>query len=112
MNPNIEVINDKLWAVPFRYIPYIEDIHIEPDPSIPLEQEPARIAPGGLLILNKDYPGHGILRGIFVELVKMKPSKFHKALKRLSSIKTKTLYQTLYYSALQVEQERRGKERS
>lgn len=54
-NPNIEIINKNLWAVRFSLIPFIPQISYEPDPDVPVDQVPGQLAPGGLMILNKDY---------------------------------------------------------
>ncbi len=111
MNKNIEVINEKLWAVRFSYLDYIQEISIKPDPSIPLHEELGRIAPGGLMILNKDHPGFEILKGMFPKLMKKNQKQLDKELMNSLLFKTKTDYEALYYSMLRVEKERRIKER-
>jgi hypothetical protein len=111
MNPNIEVINKKLWAVRFSYLPYIQEIQIIPDKAFPIEDEPGRIAPGGLMILNKDYRGYDILKDLFPKLMKKKERIIEKELKAGQTLKEKSNWQNLYYAMLQVEKERRLKER-
>ena len=55
MNKNIEVINKHLWAVKFSLLPFIKEIEYRPVESIPIEEEPGRIAEGGILILKVNF---------------------------------------------------------
>lgn len=112
MNKNIEIINKNLWAVKFSHLPYIEEIDIEPDALMPLEEEPGRIASGGLMILNKDYPGFNILKDFFPRLMKKKDKQIDKDLQNFRLRKTLTEWESLYHAMLQVEKERRIKERA
>lgn len=111
MNPNIEVINNKLWAVKYTYLPYIQEIDIVPDKNISLYEEPGRIAPGGLMILNKDHPGFKILKDLFPRLMLKSQRQLKLEMQNHKALKNKTDYQNLYFAMLQVEKERRLKER-
>lgn len=111
MNQNIEVINPHLWAVKFSFIQFISEIAYKPDPEIQPYEEPGRITNDGLLILNKDHPGFPILKDLFPKLMKKKDRQLKKELNNSLLMKNKTDWQNLYASMLQVEAERRTKER-
>jgi len=111
MNQNIEVINKQLWAVKFSFIPFITEIDYKPDPEVPIYEEPGRITNGGLLLLNKDYPGFQVFKDYFPKLMKKKDKQLKKELNNAKLIKNKTDWQNVYTAMLQVESERRTNER-
>lgn len=109
MNKNVEVINKYLWAVRFNYLDYIEEISIKADPTIPIEEEPGRIADGGLLILNKDHKGYLVSKDIFIKLMKKSDKQIMREVKNADQINGKNDFQVIYSAMLQVEIERRKK---
>ncbi len=111
MNQNIEVINKHLWAVRFDHLPFISEIDYKPDPGIPAYEEFGRVTNDGVLILNKDYPGFRILKEWIPKIMRKKDKQLLKEVKASKVLKNKTDWQTVYSSMLQVESERRGKER-
>ena len=111
MNQNIEVINKHLWAVKFSYIPFISEIEYKPDGEIPAYQECGRITNDGILILNKDYPGFKFLIDLLSKLMKKRDKHLHKEIKAFQLQKNTSVMDQIYSSGLQVEIERRSKER-
>jgi len=111
MNKNIEIINEHLWAVKFSFLPFISEIDYKPDPEIPAYEEFGRVTNDGLLILNKDYPGFQILKEWMPKLMKKKDKQLNKEIKASQVLKNKTDWQNVYAAMLQVEAERRRKER-
>ncbi len=111
MNKNIEVINPHLWAVRFNLIPLIPEIDYKPDSEIPAYTEFGRVTNDGVLILNKDYPGFRILKEWMPRVMRKKDKQLKKEIKVSQGIKNRTDWQMVYSSMLQVESERRGKER-
>lgn len=111
MNQNIEVINKHLWAVKFSFLPFINEIDYKPDSEIPAYEEFGRVTNDGLLILNKDYPGYKIFKEWLPKLMKKKDKQLNKEIKAAQALKNKTDWQTVYALMLQVEAERRKKER-
>lgn len=109
MNHNIEVINEHLWAVRFSLIPFIKEIEYTPDEIIPAYQEPCRVANDGLLILNKDYKGYELLKGIMLKVIKKSDRQIKKELRLNVILKNKDIFKTVYVFALKTEEERRGK---
>lgn len=110
-NNNIEVINKHLWAVKFSLLPFIQEIDYKPDPEVPAYEEFGRVTNDGLLILNKDYPGFRILKDLLPKLMKKKDKQLNSEVKKLLDLKNKTDWQNAYAAMLQVEMERRVKER-
>ncbi|QNO15329.1 hypothetical protein HYG86_11405 [Alkalicella caledoniensis] len=111
MNQNIEVINPKLWAVRFNLIPFIKEIDYKPDAATPAYEEPARITNDGKLLLNKDCPIYQLMKDMFPKIMKKKDEQLQKELKNSQIKMNKTDMEILYASMLQVEIERRAKER-
>lgn len=111
MNQNIEVINNHLWAVKFSFIPFISEIEYKPDPEFPAYKEPARLLSDGLLILNKDDPNFEIWKHLFQRLMKKTDKQLKKELKKSQLLGEKTIWQKIYADGIQVEVERRLKER-
>lgn len=77
-NPNIEVINENLWAVRYSLIPLIPQIDYKPDPAIPLEHLPSQISPNGILLLNKDFKWYEILQKNAVIAMKLTTKQIKK----------------------------------
>lgn len=111
VNQNIEVINKHLWAVKFSFLPFINEIDYKPDSEIPAYEEFGRVTNDGLLILNKDYPGYKIFKEWLPKLMKKKDKQLNKEIKAAQALKNKTDWQIVYALMLQVESERRVKER-
>ena len=111
MNQNIEVINKHLWAVRFSYLPFMPGIDYKPDSEVPAYEEFGRVTNDGVLILNKDYPGFRILKEWIPKIMQKKDKQLLKEVKASKVLKNKTDWQTVYLLMLQVESERRGKER-
>lgn len=110
MNPHIEVLTKKLYAVKFSYLPWISDIDIAIDPSIPVTEEPGRITSDGIMVLNKDHPGYLVLKNGFLVLQKKKLKGLKQMMQQTEKVINKTPKQNLYHFMLQVELERRAKE--
>lgn len=108
MNKNIEVINERLWAVRFSLLQYIKEIEYEPDPEMPLEEEPLRISKEGILILNKDYKVYSLLREFFPKLMKRPRSELFKELERSALNKMESLRNCIYHIAITLEIQRRN----
>lgn len=111
MNPNIEVIAPNLYAVRYSYIDWISDIDITVDPSIPLIEEPGRITKDGVMVLNKDHPGYLVLKNCFLVLQKKKDKAIKQLVQESNKVKHKTEIQNLHHFMLQVELERRAKQK-
>lgn len=111
MNQNIEVINKYLWAVKFRFIPFISEIEYKPDPQIPAYEEFGQVTNDGLLILNKDYLVYAFLKDMFQKLMKKEDKQLKNEIEVLRDLKNKNEWHGLYAAMLQVEVERRLKER-
>jgi hypothetical protein len=111
LNKNIEVINKNLWAVKFSFLPFISEIDYKPDPDIPAYEEFGRATNDGILILNKDYAGFNILKEHIPKVMKKKDKQLKKEIKASQALKNKTDWQNVYYAMLQIEAERRKKEK-
>lgn len=111
MNKNIDVINKKLIAVRFSLLPFIKEIEYKPDDEVEAYEEFGRVTNEGVLILNKDYPGFNILKEWMPKLMKKKKKHLTKELKAAQALKNKTDWQMAYTGMLQVEKERRLKEK-
>lgn len=111
MNQNIEIINKQLWAVKFSFLPFISEIDYKPDVEVPAFEEFGRATNEGILILNKDYPGYRIFKEWMPRLMKKKDKVLNKEIKASQALNNKTDWQTAYAAMLQVEAERRMKER-
>ena len=107
LNKNIEVISKCLWAVRFSLLQYIKEIDYEPDPEIPIEEEPLRISKEGILILNKDYKAYSLLREFFPKLMKRPRSELFKELERTASSKMESMKNCVYHIAITLEIQRR-----
>jgi len=77
-NPNIEIINENLWAVRYALIPLIPQINYKPNPNVPLEHLPSQISPNGVLLLNKDFKWYEILRKNSVIAMKLTTGQIKK----------------------------------
>jgi len=103
LNKNIEIINKNLWAVRFSWLPWISDINIELDPSIPVEHEVCRIADNGILILNADNPMFPLYKEQFPIFQKKKTDKLQQKINMLKSLKTRNQGQELYLAIGMIE---------
>lgn len=112
MNKNIEIINDNLIAVKFSMIPWIKEIDYKPDGVIPAHEEFGRVTSDGVLLLNKDYPGFKIFKEWMPKLMKKNDKQLKKEIKAGKELNNKTDWQTAYSAMLQVEFERRLKEKA
>lgn len=107
MNQNIKIISKNLWAVRFSWLPWIPDIRIEIDPSIPIEHEIYRIAPKGVMILNMDnklFPLYAEQFPIF-QKKKLKELKHRRDI--LKKIPSRNYGQELYLAIVTAELNRR-----
>lgn len=111
MNKNIEIINSHLWAVRFNLIPLIPEIDYKPDSEIPEFEEFGRIVNNGVLLLNKDYKGYSILKEWFPKLMKKTDKQLIKEIKTGQTLNNKSDWELIYALMLQIELERRAKER-
>jgi hypothetical protein len=111
MNKNIEVINKKLLAVRFTLLQYISDIDYKPDDEVVAHEEFGRVTNDGVLLLNKDYPGFRILKEWIPKLMKKKDKQLTREIKAGQLINNKTDWQIAYNAMLQIEIERRLKEK-
>lgn len=110
MNKNIEVINDKLWALNFSLIPYIKEISYTPDSYFDEYKEFGRMLDDkGVILLNKDHAGYALTKKSLLKAMRYSNSKLKRLIKRLSDIKDKTPLQLLNNAAYMVELERREK---
>jgi hypothetical protein len=108
LNQNIEVINNNLWGVRFSLLDYIKEINILPDPEIPLEKECGRLAPNGIIILNKDYPFYKLIKEWLPRIMLKNDKQLKQEIKNAA---TNNVGQIVYKAMLQLETERRQSER-
>lgn len=106
-NPNIEIINENLWAVRYSMIPLIPQIDYKPNPAIPLEHFPSELFPNGVLLLNKDFKWYEILHKNLVIAMKLTTKQIKKELAKKRRILAKTPAAVVYQYCLMVELERR-----
>ena len=106
-NPNIEIINENLWAVRYFLIPLIPQIDYKPDPAIPLEHLPSQLSFNGVLLLNKDFKWYEILEKNSVIAMKLTTKQIKKELAKKGRISAKTPAAVVYQYCLKAELERR-----
>lgn len=106
-NPNIEIINKNLWAVRFSLIPFIPQISYEPDPDVPVDRVPGQLAPGGLMILNKDYRQYERVKRATISAMSLKPRQINKELDALAHDPVNSPMQVIWRYCLLAELERR-----
>ena len=106
-NPNIEIINENLWAVRYALIPLIPQINYKPDPNVPLEHLPSQISPNGVLLLNKDFKWYEILRKNSVIAMKLTTGQIKKEISNKGRVPAKTPAAAIYQYCLTAELERR-----
>lgn len=106
-NPNIEVINENLWAVRYSLIPLIPQIDYKPDPAIPLEHLPSQLAHNGVLLLNKDFKWYEILQKNSVIAMKLTTKQIKKEITKKGRLPAKTPAAAVYQYCLKAELERR-----
>lgn len=107
MNPHIEVINDKLWAVRFSLLQWIKDIDYKPDPEIPMNEELVRISKEGITILNKDHKAYSLVKKFLPKLMKKSSKELSKELDRCALIANKQLSDYVYRLTVMLEIQRR-----
>ncbi len=109
-NPNIEILNEKLWAVRFSMIPLIPQLSFahkegtEPLPMAELLRLPCQFGPDGIMVLNKDFQWYDTVRKTMIAVMKMSAWKLKKELGRG---KADTPAKIIYQYCLQAEIERR-----
>ncbi|MEH2938836.1 hypothetical protein [Lawsonibacter sp. JLR.KK007] len=106
-NPNIEIINENLWAVRYSLIPLIPQIDYKPDPAIPLEHLPSQISPNGVVVLNKDFKWYEILQKNSVIAMKLTTKQIKKEITKKGRVLAETPAAAVYRYCLKVELERR-----
>ena len=106
-NPNIEIINKNLWAVRFSLIPFIPQISYEPDPDVPVDWVSGQLAPGGLMILNKDYRQYERVKRASVSAMNLKTRQINKELDDLARDPVNSPMQVIWRYCLLAELERR-----
>lgn len=106
-NLNIEIINKNLWAVRFSLIPFIPQISYEPDPDVPVDRVPGQLAPGGLMILNKDYRQYERVKRASVSAMNLKTRQINKELDDLARDPVNSPMQVIWRYCLLAELERR-----
>lgn len=106
-NPHVEVINKNLWAVRFSLIPFIPQISYDPDPDVPVDRVPGQLAPGGLMILNKDYRQYERVKRASVSAMNLKTRQINKELDDLARDPVNSPMQVIWRYCLLAELERR-----
>lgn len=106
-NPNIEIINKNLWAVRFSLIPFIPQISYKPDPNVPVDRVPGEMAPGGLMILNKDYRQYERVKRATISAMNLKTRQINKELDDLARDPVNSPMQVIWRYCLLAELERR-----
>ena len=107
MNTNIEVINPHLWAVKFSWLPWISDISIELDSSIPIEHEIYRIIPKGIMVLNMDNEMFPLYAEQFPIFQKKKLKELKHKRDILEKVASRNFGQELYLAIVLAELNRR-----
>lgn len=106
-NSHIEVINKNLWAVRFSLIPFIPQISYKPDPNVPVDRVPGEMAPGGLMILNKDYRQYERVKRATISAMNLKTRQINKELDDLARDPVNSPMQVIWRYCLLAELERR-----
>lgn len=108
-NPNIEVINDHLWAVNFYYVRYIDDLTYHCDDHDALDK-PASITNDGVIILNKSHEIYPILKNLISRIME---STDYELMGKLDYMKDKDRdgYDRFYKLVLETEVKRRSVEK-
>lgn len=107
-NPNIEIINENLWAVRFSLMPLIPQISgYTPDPEIPLEHLAASLSHSGILLLNKDFKWFEILQKNSIIAMKLTTKQIKKEISKKGRVPAKTPAAAIYQYCLKAELERR-----
>lgn len=101
------MINDKLWAVKFSYIPYIQEINYIPDESIPMGEEIGQLLDIGVILLNKENQAYEVYKEWFCKIMDKSNRQIKKILLNDKSFKNKNKWQSLYIEMLKIEQKRR-----
>lgn len=105
-NPNITILNKHLWAVRFSLIPMIPQISWNPG-DLDIDKMAFNIAPGGLMLLNKDFSRYPLVKTAFLAVMKLKPRQIQKELIAFPADKLSSTKAVVYRACLLAEQERR-----
>ena len=111
LNYNIEIlVPNKVAAVRFSYIPFIQEISYAPDPGIgpAAYAEPLRITSDGLFLLNKDHDGYEIIKGIVLSLINLPRAILKQRRTSLLANKHRRPYDNLCISCISGEIVRRA----
>ncbi len=106
-NPNIEIINENMWAVRYSMIPLIPQLSYKPDPEVPVEHLPSHLFPNGVLLLNKDFKWYEILKKYSIFVMKLTTGKIKKEITKKGRVPAKTPADVIYQYCLKAELERR-----
>lgn len=106
INKNIEVINEKLWAVRFSYLPYITELEYSGD-SNRLEFRVASFTNDGKIVLNKQHEIYSILKAM---LQRIMPNSDQELVDKINAAKSKEQdqYVKFYLFVLDTEIKRRS----
>lgn len=105
MNPNIEVINENLWAVNFYHLQYIPELDYEGSLD-DLDSKIASYTNDGKTVLNKHHEIYPTLKWLVPRLMENNDRELEKKISEMKS-KTRDSYEKLYLFALELETNRR-----
>ena len=106
-NPNIEIINKKLWAVRFSLIPLIPQITFTINPAKDLERIPGELCQNGLMLLNKDYKYYDLVKRDSISVMRLREKQIRRELHTLSKSGLGNMSQAIWNYCLLAEVERR-----
>ncbi len=106
MNPNIEVINNKLWAVDFYHLKYIQELSSFNDDSPDALDKVASLSSDGVIVLNKNHEIYPTLKLIFPKIMKMTDSELFGSANYMKDI-NRDGYDRVYKFILDAEVKRR-----
>ena len=89
MNQNIEIISKNLWAVKFNWLPWIPEIQLKLDPSIPINEQILAVSDKGIIVLNADNQFLLLYKNNLRYLQKLKPKVLRNELFSYERIKKK-----------------------
>lgn len=114
MNKNIEIlIPNRVAAVRFSYIPFMQEIEYTPDDTVPAYTEPLRITDDGrMFLLNKDHPAYSSVKDIIMRVSKMPKRALKLYRKSLMRKPQQSTHEILCTLCVDAEFERRAKEKA